>query len=104
MICRALRLQKRHKNRARAARLAEQVVPARVEGLKRAVCVAVGEKHSLGMQAWCSKPLAAWPFDAPDPELSDLPADNMTDQVLPLGGPFGALIAHLPRSGHVFRC
>lgn len=57
-------VQKRHRNRARAARLAEHVVPAAVEGLKRAACVAVGEKHSLALQHWCCKPLASWPFDA----------------------------------------
>jgi hypothetical protein len=56
-------MQKRQRDRARAERLAEHVVPAVVGGLKRAACIAVGEKHSLALQHWCCKPLAAWPFD-----------------------------------------
>lgn len=33
----------------------------RVEGLKRAVCVAVGEKHSLALQRWSAAQLVGLP-------------------------------------------
>lgn len=48
--CFDLGVQKRHRNRQRAVRLYEKIVPARVDGLKRAICIAVGEKHSIALQ------------------------------------------------------
>lgn len=46
--------QKRQRNRQRAARLYDSIVPARVEGLKRASFVAVGEKHSIALQVFAA--------------------------------------------------
>lgn len=73
-------LQKRHGNRARAARLVERVAPAVVHGLKRAACVAVGEKHSLALQHWCCRPLDAWPFDTLAPEEPDMADEDSPAQ------------------------
>lgn len=56
-------VQRRQRNRWRAAQLAHQIVAVRVEGLKRVTSAAVGEKHSIAMQAWCSEPLSSWPLD-----------------------------------------
>lgn len=45
------------RNRARAHRLLHDcIVPVRVEGLKRATAVCVGEKHSLALQSCWSAP------------------------------------------------
>lgn len=73
-------MQKRHGNRARAARLVERVAPAAVHGLKRGACVAVGEKHSLALQHWCCRPLDAWPFDTLAPEETDMADDDSLAQ------------------------
>ena len=74
-------MQKRQRDRARAERLAEHVVPVAVDGLKRAACIAVGEKHSLALQHWCCKPLAAWPFDmAAAAEEADVSEDSSSPE------------------------
>lgn len=73
-------MQKGHGNRARAARLVERVAPAAVHGLKRAACVAVGEKHSLALQRWCCRPLVAWPFNTLAPEEAGGCGDNSLAQ------------------------
>ena len=49
-------LQRRNKLRAHRL-LHERIVPVRVEGLKRATAVCVGEKHSLALQV-----STGWPF------------------------------------------
>ena len=42
-----------------ASMAAAPVVPVRVDGIKRVAAVAVGEKHSLALQTWCSQPAEA---------------------------------------------
>lgn len=48
--------------RPSATAMAAQIVPVRVDGIKRVAAVAVGEKHSLALQTWCSRPMEV---DAP---------------------------------------
>ena len=43
--------RRQQRNKQRAAQLYDHIVPVRVDGLKRASCVAVGEKHSIALQA-----------------------------------------------------
>ncbi|KAK9811637.1 hypothetical protein WJX72_007451 [[Myrmecia] bisecta] len=62
--------------RSGKGRAFEPIAPARLESLKRITRVAVGEKHSLALQSWCSAPLPLDPVSpagaafAPDAETS----------------------------------
>lgn len=52
------------------------IMPMRVDGIKRVAAVAVGEKHSLALQTWCSQPVDV---DAPPtPATATSAADHET--------------------------
>ena len=82
----------------------------RIEGVKRVTLAAVGEKHSLALQAWCSAPLAMQARLAPsqqgrlahEPSLGTHPSSALSERALSsalsegLSGPLDLLEAQMP--------
>ena len=52
----------------------------RVEGVKRVTAAAVGEKHSLALQSWCSAPMSMRARLAPAQSLSSRPMSGLSDR------------------------
>ncbi|KAK9837376.1 hypothetical protein WJX84_002537, partial [Apatococcus fuscideae] len=67
----------RRKHHKKSWRSFEQIRPERVEGMKRAARIAVGEKHSLALQSWCQTPCTPLAV-LPQPQ-ADWPPEDMSD-------------------------
>lgn len=86
------------------------VLACRIEGVKRVTLAAVGEKHSLALQAWCSAPLAMQARLAPSqqgrlahqPSFGTRPSSALSERALStalsegLSGPLDLLEAQMP--------
>ena len=86
------------------------VLACRIEGVKRVTLAAVGEKHSLALQAWCSAPLAMQAWLAPSqqarlahqPSFGTRPSSALSERALStalsegLSGPLDLLEAQVP--------
>ncbi len=55
-------------------------ISCRVEGVKRVTLAAVGEKHSLALQSWCSAPISMCARLAPAQSLSSRPMSGLSDR------------------------
>lgn len=77
------------------------LLACRIEGVKRVTLAAVGEKHSLALQSWCSAPLSMRARLAPGQALAGRPGSGLGERALSralsegLAGPIDSMEALL---------